>query len=374
MSTINWSDPQKSVILNHIYTVDANPSPEICYTRARKIISFNIDRKISCKEQNLLMALPWLEKAKPYKDEVGQFTVWVGQEYAKEKNVEKAKEWFERAISYEEPLGYRYIAELYDNPCDSTSASDYKKAFNYWKEFADIGDSYGLYTLGRYYKEGLASEPNIEKAMGIFKKAANLHSGEASLYAMDNLASCYLSKKDWGNAFYWLDKAYSKDFMVVCHNLGDMYYYGNGTEQSYEKAFDIFSKGAGTDPHCKYRMAYMLRNGLGVSVDHDKSNNLLKEAAEANNARALYLLGILQYSGDHIQQDYESSITCLNNALNDKHLPNDIRGDIYKKLSTCYRFGRGVETDLSKADEYISIAASYGDPDAKTIEAWLNNI
>lgn len=371
--TEEWSHPQKSVILNHIYCTDSNPSPEICYTRGRKIISFNKNCSTSDREVNFLMALPWLEKARGYKDELGQFSLWVGQEFAKDKNFNKAKEWFERSVQYGERLGNRLLAELYENPCDTTLECDYKTAFTYWEKIAATNDAYGLYTLGRYFNEGLAHTPNMGKAMEYFHKAANLESDEASLYAMDNLASCYISQKDWVNAFYWLDKAYSKDFMVVCHNLGDMYYHGNGTDQSYTKAFEIFSNGLESNSHCKYRVAYMLRNGLGTDIDYGRSNSLLKEAADENNARALYLLGTLLYSGDNITQDYKSSINYFESALKDNYLPDATRGEIYRTLSTCYRFGRGVTIDIPKADELISIAASYGDSNAKIINDWLNN-
>ena len=353
--------------------IDPNPSLEACYTHGMNIISFNQKCSSTDREKNFLMALPWLEKARGYKDELGLLSIWVGQGFTKEHNFNKAKEWYERSIQYGESQGYRFLAELYENPCDTVLKSDYKTALTYWEKFADTNDAYGLYTLGRYHKEGLAYTADIEKAMAYFHKAASLESGIASLYAMDNLASCYLSRKDWGNAFYWLDQAYSKDFMIVCHNLGDMYYHGNGTNQSYPKAFEIFSKGSKFDAHCKYRVAYMLRNGLGTDVDFGRSNLLLKEAADENNARALYLLGTLLYSGDNITQDYKSSINCFESALKDKYLPDAVRGEIYRILSTCYRFGRGVTKDITKADELIDIAASYGNSTAKIINEWLNN-
>ena len=86
--------PSKSFILHHIYAADSNPDPETCYTRGRKIISFNLDYSTIDKEENFLMALPWLEKGKDYKNELGGFTVWVGQEFVKDKHFNKAKEWF----------------------------------------------------------------------------------------------------------------------------------------------------------------------------------------------------------------------------------------------------------------------------------------
>lgn len=366
-------NPKHSAILRHIYTVDSNPSPEICYNRATNIIAFNSKYHSTQREGNYLMALPWLEKAKPYKDEVGQFSMWVGQQFFNDKEFNKAKEWYERAISYGETYGYRLMAELYENPCDPTIASNPQTSLKYWKEFADTGDAYGLYTVGRYYKDGLASDVDLDIAKEYYQRAATVDSGDASLYAMDNLASCYIATKDWEKAFYWLNKAYAKGLLRVCHNLGDLYYHGRGTEQSYTKAFGIFKQGAENDDAvCKYRVAYMLRNGLGTKVDYAQSNSLLQEAAFANCGQALYLLGTLFYSGDNIDQDYALSVGNLTKALEDKYLPESVRGDIYRKLSVCYRFGRGVELNEQKADEYIRLASAGGDADAIKIEEWLN--
>lgn len=366
--------PSKSFILHHIYAADSNPDPKTCYTRGRKIISFNLNYSTIDKEVNFLMALPWLEKGKDYKNELGGFTVWVGQEFVKDKHFNKAKEWFERAISYGEPLGYRKMAELYENPCDTAVMASPLMAFDYWKKFAETGDAYGLYTLGRHYREGIGTNPNIALAKECFEKAANLDAGNASLYSMDNLASCYISEKDWNMAFHWLNMAYSKNFFVVCHNLGDLYYYGHGTQQSYPKAFEIFNKGieSNDDAHCKYRVAYMLRNGEGVEIDYDKSNQLLKDAAVAKKAQALYLLGMILYSGNHIVQDYTAAVNHLENALQNQYLPDEVRGGIFRTLSACYRFGRGVTLDEVKADEYTTTAAKYGNADANAIEDWLN--
>lgn len=368
-----YGQPSKSFILKHIYSRDTNPDPEICYTRGRKIISFDINSSTIDREEFFLMALPWLEKGKDYKNELGQFTIWVGQGFAKEKHFEKAKEWFERAIFYGEPLGYRVLAELYENPCDTTIIPDQKIAFAYWEKFANTGNAYGFYNIGRHYREGIGTNPDLLKAMECFEKAANLDSGVASFYSMDNLASCYISQKEWDKAFYWLNKAYLEGFFAVCHNLGDLYYYGHGTEQSYSRAFEIFNKGIESidDVNCKYRVAYMLRNGEGTNVDYHKSNQLLKEAADAKNARALYLLGMLLYNGDHIEQDYALAIDYLENAQQGKLLPDEVRGNIYRTLSACYRFGRGVSIDEMKANNYIAIAEAYGNPDAKAIQDWL---
>lgn len=247
-------------------------------------------------------------------------------------------------------------------------------AFNYWQKLADTGDAYGYYVLGQYYQKGLVSESNISMAAECFEKAANLNEGITSLYAMDNLAACYIEKRDFKNAFYWLDRAYSENFLIVCHNLADMYYYGNGVEQSYEKALEIFTRGADENPNCKYRLSIMYREGLGTAINLEKSRNLLKGAADSGVGRAQYLIGMDYYNGNNINQNYTEAIRYMNLALESKYVPDNAKGEICRKLSACYRFGRGTTVDVKKADELTSLSAQYGDTDSQLLMQWLNII
>lgn len=363
-------DPSDSPILKHIYTIDNNPSPDISYVRARKIIMFRNDCLFIDREKYFIDALKWLEKAKPYKNEIGQFCIWVGKSFVEYNKILKAKEWYDRAISNGESYGYRCLANLYEKNTSELPDESHLKAFECWKKFAET-NVYGLYQVGRYYEDGKISTPNIDQAMHYYKLAAEKDSGKVSLYAMDNLASCYIQKKEWNHAFVWLNKAYERGFLPVCHNLGDLYFCGNGTSQSYQKAYEIFHKGMSEYPICRYRVAMMLREGLGVSKNVELANSLLKEAADSCVAQAQYALGMIMYSGNGITQNYVSSIQYLNDALKDNFLLSEVRGNIYRVLSACYRFGRGVIADESKARDYMQLAAKCGNPDAKIIQEWL---
>ena len=363
-------DPINSPILKHIYSIDNNPSPDISYVRAQNIIMFRNDYCFLDREVYFKDALRWLEKAKPFKNEVGSFCIWVGKSFEDNNNIFKAKEWYERAISNGELYGYRRLAQLYEMNSAELPDETHIKAFECWSKFAET-NVYGLYQVGRYYEDGKISAPNIDQAMHFYRLAAEKDSGNVSLYSMDNLASCYIQKKEWKDAFVWLNKAYERGFLPVCHNLGDLYFFGNGTSQSYQKAYDIFTKGMSDNPICKYRVAMMLREGLGVNKDIEQSNSLLQEAADSCVSQAQYVLGIILYSGDGITQNYATSIQYLNDALKDNHLPLEVRGESYRILSACYRFGRGVTIDEVKADEYMRLASECGNPDAKKIQEWM---
>lgn len=109
----------------------------------------------------------------------------------------------------------------------------------------------------------------------------------------------------------------------------------------------------------------MYRNGLGTSVDLTKSGKLLFEAADKGVGQAQYLLGIDFYEGKYQERNYELSVKFLQMALDNKYVLDGVKGEICRKLSTCHRFGRGVSKNESKANEFISLAAKYGDADAQ---------
>lgn len=158
----------------------------------------------------------------------------------------------------------------------------------------------------------------------------------------------------------------------MCNNLGDCYYYGRGTEKSFEKAYEMFMIGSETSPFCKYRQSEMLRKGEGTTQNVNQAMSLLRESADAGVGRAQYRLGCDLYEGSLIDRNYSEAIDLLKKALHDKYIIDEIKGDICRKLSICYRFGRGVEANEQQAEKYSQQAAEYGEPNAKLVQEWLS--
>ncbi|RIA89918.1 hypothetical protein C1645_179520 [Glomus cerebriforme] len=51
-----------------------------------------------------------------------------------------------------------------------------KKAFKLYKKAADLGHLCGMNNLGYFYKEGIGTEINLQKAFGLYQKSAYLGS------------------------------------------------------------------------------------------------------------------------------------------------------------------------------------------------------
>lgn len=274
----------------------------------------------------------------------------------------------EQALNIDKKFGPAYLtlAQIYENGGAGIEIN-LEKAYSSWLQLANLGDSNGQYNVGRYHWQAIGRPRDISKAKYYYLLSAN----QGNLMAMDNLSSCYIEERNFNDAYFWLNKAYENGAKYVCHNLADMYYYGNGVQQSYEKAYIIFEDGSKTNPRCKYRLSVMLMNGEGVVKDNNKAIELLSQAAEAGIDRAQYQMGIYYYSGEFISRDYEKAVEYFKKALDSKYLLNDAKGDICKRLSVCYRFGRGVKANEVLADEYTRMGASFGNPDATKIQKWL---
>ena len=224
---------------------------------------------------------------------------------------------------------------------------------------------------------GLSRPQTMKK---VFAAAAEIGCARIDVFRSEKGDPAYAESSLWrrgdGTLASILEKAAEQSGAIASfaqNALGDMYYNGTGVELSYEKAFQLFSEGKDY-PLCKYRMALMLRKGEGVKADPAQANTLLREAADAGNARAQYQLGIDYYAGNYSEQNFKQAVTYLMKALENptEAMVRDVKGDIYNKLAACYRFGRGVAADEAKADEYNRLAAECGDPDAKKIQEWLN--
>jgi TPR repeat protein len=88
--------------------------------------------------------------------------------------------------------------------------------------------------------------------------------------------------------------------------LGDLYKFGRGVEQSYEKAIEYFTlaiqKG---EPNAIFGLAVMYHRGEGVTKSIKKAVELYTRAANQGHASAQFTLGVLHYQGSVADQSNE---------------------------------------------------------------------
>lgn len=72
------------------------------------------------------------------------------------------------------------------------------------------------------------------------------------------------------------------------NNLGDQYYYGNGVDQDYEKAFEWYEKAADAgSADAMTVLGNMYKNGEGIEQDFEKAEEWYQKAADAGDWLAM---------------------------------------------------------------------------------------
>lgn len=109
-------------------------------------------------------------------------------------------------------------------------------------------------------------------------------------------------KKDINKAFYYYQKAIEEPYVDKCigrfefvyRTLADCYYYGRGTEVSYDKAFALYKKCLllNYDPKAMMQISKCFRFGRGVVLNNDSAEFYLKKATEFGEDNAVKLSNI----------------------------------------------------------------------------------
>ncbi|MCD8296457.1 MAG: SEL1-like repeat protein [Prevotella sp.] len=234
------------------------------------------------------------------------------------------------------------VANIYDNN------KDYSEALQYYKIVVDKYDGnkdtenyYAIATfkIGDFYYGGLGVAKDYEKAIPWFEKATNLNSfyvGGASL----KLGQCY--ENGWG-----VDKNADKA----------LYYYNIASNDNVKFYSDC----------AKIYMASMYAKGDIVEKDLSKTFALLGDTKDLGDLAdiAQLILGETYYNNTSIPENYEKAIKYFTMAK--ESTIKKLSGMACFYLSKCYRFGRGCETNITKADVLLEEAAQKGCTNATSV-------
>ncbi|EXX72277.1 uncharacterized protein OCT59_023921 [Rhizophagus irregularis] len=150
---------------------------------------------------------------------------------------------------------------------------DEQKAFELYQNAADLGNIFGITSLGYCYIKGIGASVDEQKGFELYKKASNLESVHG------------------------------------IYNLGNCYFYGIGTSVNEQKAFELFHKAANLEYSFGINnLAYCYRNGVGTVVNEQKAFELYQNAANLGNYMAQCNLGNMYEYGVGINKDVNQAI------------------------------------------------------------------
>ena len=98
--------------------------------------------------------------------------------------------------------------------------------------------------------------------------------------------------QDYGRAFECFSSAAEEGYVYAQHDLGVMYYKGEGVEQDYARAAELYSKATEQGyMYAQSSLALMYYDGEGVDQDYTQAAELFRKAADAGNNEAQIRLG-----------------------------------------------------------------------------------
>ena len=215
---------------------------------------------------------------------------------------------------------------------------DYERAYKALVTEVKHGNVPAMFDLGKMYQNNLYVDKDSKKAEYLFKHALRgyilLENAEPSDFFEYQIGRIYALEtefQDYDKERGWFETAADKENKYAMFALGKIYYYGNGTDIDYEKAFDYMSKSAERRcVHSYFRLGYMLRKGIGCEENIEESDKWFSKMIA----------------------HYESCIIKLD-ALN------------YYILGQLYEKGWGCEKDIDKAMQYYAEACEANNANAE---------
>lgn len=242
-----------------------------------------------------------------------------------EKSEEKAIQWFEKAAAKGQPEAQYYLANYYFFGNSPLIGKSYKKALDLYSKSAARGNadaqrqlSVCLYNgiggnqsyrdafnmvlksvnanpsditennLGVCYLTGNGSRQSASHAVELFEKSAQ--AGNVS--ALYNLGASLLEEGqlDVRKAFDCLEKAANQNHLLALKKLGDLYYNGKYTNQSFERAFEYYTRASKITP-----------------TPQDQMLEYFYQQEEEAYAEVLYLLSLCYAEGNGVKKSLKDA-------------------------------------------------------------------
>jgi len=132
----------------------------------------------------------------------------------------------------------------------------------------------------------------------------------------------------------------------AAHGLGFMYSKGQGVEQDYSKARELYEQAHKVgNVRSTTNLACMYENGIGMAQDYVKAKELYMQAHDGGNALATNNLGYMHLMGHGVEQDFTMAATLFEQShkAGTQHATAN--------LGYMYENGLGVVQDVRRAKE-----------------------
>lgn len=125
-----------------------------------------------------------------------------------------------------------------------------------------------------------------------------------------------------------MKKLQEKGIFYAMYSLGNIYYYGQDVEVSYDQAIQYFNKSAiGGNAYAAYRLASMYEKGVGAAVDQEKAQKYYRDAYEgfskmlskSSDDMLGYKIAMMELKGQGTEKNIEFAEAHLKKAVKKKN-------------------------------------------------------
>lgn len=238
---------------------------------------------------------------------------------------------------------------------------NFDEAYKWFSIAAERGISDAEYEVGNCYFEGSGAVRNYEFAFLRYSNAFELDSQNAR--AALKIGICYLRglgiDKNEKKAFEWFKRGAELNSRTAMYMLGECYYYGIGTDQSFTSSAECFATAISYEHNytekavpCILALAYSLEHGLGCEKDHTRALSLYKKASDYDDAEAMYLTGMAILNGVGMKAEYAAARVFILRSARKGHVPAMLTMGIFAEE------GKGVQKSLDDAKRWYAKAIS----------------
>ncbi len=214
------------------------------------------------------------------------------------------------------------------------------------------GDPWAQLMVGMCYYEGIEVEKDYGKAVEWFLKAAK----QGETVAQTLLGECYKCgrgvEEDEEKAVEWYSKAAESGYAQAQYELG-FYYFRRGGEEDGEKVIDWYRKAAEQgNSAAQCELGWLIDiNFIGLcGINGTTAFHWYSKAAEQGNSAAQYKLGLFYES----RGAYANAVECYRAAAEQDD------SNAQYAMGCCYRYGLGVEKDMTQAEKWFQKAYAQG--------------
>lgn len=255
-------------------------------------------------------------------------------------------------------------AEKYLSLAEGLRKGGYEKtAFLYYQKAADLGLPKAIHSLADCYRFGDGVETDEQKALSLYKKAAEMGSSTAvTVLGLFWRNGAYGMKQDAALAEEYLIRGASS-LASAARFLGEMYEKGIGVDVDLAKAVTWYEKAEEMgDARSSYNLAWIYRSKEEKYSDYNDYNKMIEHYEKAAALRHVFScleLGNLYLYSEEDKNNYDKAEQLLTTAA---RLGNK---DSFTSLADLYSLDRCKKTDGPKAFYWFKKGAEAGNGHAQ---------